>query len=274
MRAFFKTGSTITEFTKEIAGYKSGNYDLTYVAGDAIYLAAELPFNHFYIKLGTTVNALSSDMTISNYRSSAFTSAVNLVDQTSGLFASGFVDFTVDRQAGWDLSNTNSDGSVITELSTITVYDMYWAKITFNNTLTASIDLNWIGNKFSDDYDLFSEHPNLNDTDVLTAFESGKTNWEEQAVRAAEIIIKDLQTKKIIFRKEQVLDREVFKLASISKTAQIIYTAFGKDYVEKAIMMKNEYESRIKIAFNRVDTSGDGSLSIPEKFNSTGWLSR
>jgi len=276
MRVLFKAGATITDITKFVRGYKSDSYAMSYASGNAIYIGTDLPFNHFYLKLGDTVNAVAATtMSVANYKYNEFNASVEISDETNGLFKSGFVQFTPDRFEGWQSRATNDmHGTTITELSTVSIYDLFWTKITFNQTLTAAIDISWIGQKFSDDFDLFSEYPIFNDNMRLSAFELGKLDWEEQTATAAEIIVKDLQAKGIIWSKNQILERDVFKLASVSKTAQIIYNAFGKDYLDRALMAKQEYEARISHAINRVDSNANGVLDPQEKKMKTGWLSR
>jgi len=100
------------------------------------------------------------------------------------------------------------------------VYDKYWVRISFDLTLGATCALSFIGNKFSDDTDLFYEYPIFNSSNFLTAFKSGKTDWEEQHVKAAELIIDDLQKKSVIIGAGQILDRKKFIGASVCKVAE------------------------------------------------------
>ena len=101
---------------------------------------------------------------------------------------------------------------------------------------------------FSNDSDLGSEFPDLVLSATMTAFATGKTSWEEQHVRAAEILIKDLKKVKGIHSSSQILDHNDFRLASVCKVAEIIYTAFGNDYLEQkydsdtAELIKEEVE--------------------------------
>jgi hypothetical protein len=271
MRVLFKTGSTVTDITRKVEKLKTDNYAMSYNVGDSIYIGQDFPFNHFYLKMGATPNAIATTMSIQCYGQNSFTSAVNVIDDTNGLFNSGFVEFTPDRQTSWQRQSTNDGSQSITELNTVYIYDLYWIKITFNQTLTASINLNWIGQKFSDDDDLFSEFPIFNDTDTMSVFESGKTSWEDQHATAADLIVKDLKGKGIIISKEQILERDQFKLASVSKVAQIIYTSFGKDYIDRVETSKKEYAERINIALPKVDLNSNAILDLKEKSNSTGW---
>lgn len=274
MRVLFKTGSTITDITRKVEKLKTDSYSMSYSIGDAIYIGQDFPFNHFYLKMGTVKNAVTAAMTVQYYGQSGFTDSVNLMDDTLAIFNSGFVEFTPNRQSSWQKKSTNDNNETISELSSVYIYDLYWIKITFNQNLTPAINVNWIGQKFSDDYDLYSEYPIFNDADTMSVYEAGKTDWEEQHATSAELIVKDLKGKGIIFSKEQILERDQFKLASVSKTAQIIYTSFGKDYLDRVEQSKKEYSERINIALPKVDLNNNAILDLKEKNNQVGWGTR
>jgi hypothetical protein len=154
------------------------------------------------------------------------------------------------------------------------VYDKYWMRISFNQNLKQNLVLNFIGYKFSDDSDLFAEFPIFNDVNFLTAFSSGKTNWEEQHAKAAELIIQDLQKGGVIVAPEQILDKKRFLGASVCKVAEIIFTAFGNDYLEQRKAAKEEYTSRLDLSQFNVDNDNDGILSPGEVVARQNWLRR
>jgi len=126
-------------------------------------------------------------------------------------------------------------------------------KITFSADLTADTALSWVGQKFSDDNDLGSEYSDLVRLSMLAAFETGKTTWEEQHVRAAGLIVKELMANSTIIEKEQILEREDFKYASVSKCAEIIYGGLGDDYKDDKKLAKDEYAIRINSAMPKID---------------------
>jgi len=257
-----------TEITREVSRYDATVYKLNYLIGDFIYIASDFPFNHTFIKLGTVKNLVSNTMKV-EYYTTAWTQVVEVRDQTNGLKQDGYIEFTPNRNFGWAQTVDSSEAGVST-----VVYNKYWTRISFNQNLTADSELSFIGNKFSDDEDLFSEFPVFNDANYLTAFKAAKTTWEEQHVKAADIIIQDLQKKQVIMGKEQILDRVKFLGASVCKVAEILFTAFGNDYVEQRKASKEEYSKRLDLSQYNIDLNGSGNLEPMELQARTGWLSR
>jgi hypothetical protein len=257
-----------TEITKEVERLDGEFYELNYTTGDTIIFVSDFPFNHLYVKLGTK-NALPANMKVEYYTNTSWVEVVNLIDGTKNFTESGFIEFTPNKNSGWGRCDSDSVGGV----SSI-VYDKYWARITFDSDLTADIGLEFFGNKFSDDTDLFDEFPVFNDSTFLTAYKSGKTNWEEQHIKAAEIIINDLQKKGVVLGKEQILDRKRFLGASVQKVAEIIYNAFGNDYLNQKKECKIEYDNRMDLSQFNTDLNNDGILQASEKQYRQQWLSR
>lgn len=258
-----------TEVTKEIQKLDLNSYSLNYVAGDFIYIASDFPFNHLYFNLGASSNIIDAQMKI-EYWGLAWNQTVELRDDTDGFNHSGFVEFTPNRQSTWtrenDSTNTIGTGK--------TVYYKYWTRLSFDVSLTAGLELQFIGNKFSDDYDLYSEYPIFDDTNFLNAFKVGKTSWEEQHLKAAELIIQDLQKKNILLDAGQILDRTRFNGASICKVAEILFTSFGTDYAEQKKAANIEYLRRLDLNQYTVDKNLNAIEEPTEKIASQGWLSR
>lgn len=258
-----------TEVTKEVEKLDSANYALTYTTGNFIYIASDFPFNHLFIKLGTIKNIVSATMKVEYWGASAWREVVELRDETSALAQDGYIEFTPDRDNGW----SREDESIDVGLTKV-IYDKYWSRISFNQNLTASVALSFIGNKFSDDNDLFTEYPVFNDSSFMTAFKALKTSWEEQAVKAAEMINMDLMKKGVIVGPEQILEKRKFTGPSVCKVAEIIFSAFGNDYLEQRKAAREEYYHRLDLSQYAVDTNGDAILNPAEVKMKQGWLSR
>ena len=256
------------EITKELIRLNGVHVDLDYVLGDFIYIASDLPFNHFYLKHAPRANNIPATMKV-EYYGTTWHEVVDLKDETNAIFQDGYVEFTPDRDNGWSSVELSEDVGL-----TKVVYDKYWIRISFDATLKANCELSFLGNKFSDDVDLFHEYPIFNSSDFLTAFEAGKTDWEEQHVKAAEIIIADLIKKRVIIDAGQILDRRKFIGASVCKVAEIIYGAFGNDYLEQKREAASEYHKRLDLSQYSVDTNGDAILQPIETSIRQGWLSR
>lgn len=256
------------EITKYLSRYDSSVYVMDLFNTEYIYMASDFPFNHFYVKMGGVVNSVLATMKV-EYYTTGWTEAVEVRDETNGFTQDGFVEFTPNRNFGWAQTVDSSEAGVST-----VVYNKYWARISFTSDLDEQSEISFIGNKFSDDEDLFSEYPVFNDVNFLTAFKAGKTNWEEQHIKAAELIIQDLQKKQVILGKEQILDRNKFLGASVCKAAEIIFTAFGNDYIEQRKIAKEEYSKRLDLSQYNVDLNGSGNLEPMEIQARTNWLSR
>lgn len=275
-RVLYSDNGTLTDISNSVAKLRSGTATIAgfVAAQDYIYVGSRAPFNHFFLKMGTTVNALSSQMQIHYWDGTTWVASVETRDGTSALSQDGFVEFMPNKNKGWTRETTNFESDQITGLTGVVIYDLFWIRISFTNDLTANIQLKFLGQKFSEDDDLALEYPDLIRSTVLARFETGKTSWEEQHGRAAEVIEQDLITKRVIKDRGQILDRETYRLASVHKTAEIIFGAFGDDYVDQKQSARNEYKDRMDKVIYTVDESEDGILDIAEARQEQGWLSR
>jgi hypothetical protein len=274
-RVIYSDDGTLTDITTEMANFHTGSYTFSgfTAAEDYIYIGNIVPFNHFYLKMGTA-SVASSTMSIDYWTGDSWQATVEIDDQTEGLKQDGFVTYVPDRDHAWIDGNTNGQGRQITGLTDLTIYDKYWIRISFSNDLTADSIMSWIGQKFSNDNDLGSEYPDLNRSTVLTAFEAGKTTWEEQHVRAAEIIVNTLISQKIIYAKGQILERSSFMLPSVSKVAELIFNSFGDDYADQKKDARNEFEKRMNKSIYDVDSNLDGELTEKEMAARQGFMVR
>ena len=269
-RILFSNNGTLHDWTKELNDYKSGSRVFDFTSGqDALYIGSRLPFNHLYFKLKEN-NLVSAAMTV-EYWSTTWQPVVELRDETNGFTQSGFITFTPDKDEFWEIEDTDEG---VSGLTSKVIYDHYWLKITFNNTLTASTEISWVGQVFSDDYDLASEYPELCRPQTFMAFENGKISWEEQHVKAAEILAQDLIHKGVIYDKAQILNRDDYKNASVQKVAELIFNAFGDDYVDQRQRAREEYFLRLDKRVHKIDTNRDAVENISERKNTTGWLKR
>lgn len=274
-RVIYSDDGTLTDISTELSNFHSGDYTFSgFVASeDYIYIGNIVPFNHFYLKMGTA-SVASTTMSIHYWTGNTWQEVVEVDDETEGLTQDGYITFVPDRDYKWIEADTNGQGQQVTGLTSLTIYDKYWIRISFNNNLTADSIISWIGQKFSNDDDLGSEYPDLVRSSVLTAFESGKTTWEEQHIRAAEIIVQDLISKQVIFAKGQILERSGYMLASVSKVAELIFNSFGDDYADQKKNARNEYESRMDKNIYDIDANLDGELTEGEMTNRQGFMTR
>lgn len=272
-RILYSNNGVLDDWSTALNDFKIGAETFTLVAAeDYIYIGQIAAFNHFYVKL-TTPSTATSTMSIEYYSGNEWEPAVEVIDETDGFKQSGFVSFVPSRSQGWVMQDT-SGGGTITELSSKEIYDKYWARIKFSADLDADVVISWLGSKFSDDNDLETEYPELLKTNVMSAFKAGKTDWEEQHVLAGSMIIRDLIRKKVIKAKGQILNRDKFALASVSKVAELAFTAFGDDYADNKAESRKEYNARLSTSIYDIDQDGDGILDQSEMGSRQGFMKR
>jgi hypothetical protein len=273
MRILYKNTSGIEEITHIVNRFSEDAFTFSYVVGDYFYLLSDAPFNHYFLSFnGGNVNVTS--MQIEYMSSNGWQVVANNADYTDLWAKTGVVEFTPDRNYPWAVRSTNYGGQTIPGLESINIYDVYALRISFTNDLSPNLKINYMGHVFNDDIDLYSEYPIFNDAQFLTAFKVGKDNWEEQSIRAAELIIKDLKSKGLIYSPGQILQRELFREASIQKTAEIIFRSFGNDYVDQCQRARKEYEYRMDVKNFVIDQNNNGVKDGFESQVSSGWLSR
>jgi len=270
-RIIYSNNTVLSDLTDELNNFHSGETDITFVAAeDAIYIGSNLPFNHFYCKMGSTVNVETSVMTVTLWDGETWQAVAELNDGTELAGAtfgqSGYIEFVPDKNENWTREDTvdADDTESITGLGNVKIYDKYWVKITASADLTVNLTIAWIGQIFSNDDDLDSEYPELLETSIMSAIKSGKTSYQEQAVRAATLIIKDLKRKNIILDKNQILVREDLMLPSVSKIAEITYSILGDDYNDNKTVAKKEYIERLGSAFPIIDTNKNARVDVVE----------
>ena len=154
------------------------------------------------------------------------------------------------------------------------IYNFYWARLKWSADLTASMSLNYTGFKFANDNQMFAKYPDLNNSRILGAFESGKTDWEEQHFDAAEEIISDLVRRGIVWTPSQILIPEVFKEPAIHKAAEIIFGGMGSKYEKNAAVAGNRYKSSMNMQYFKVDKNANATPQKSETRFSSGFVTR
>ncbi len=267
MKVIYQDDTVIHDFSVNASNYHSGNDPYTFVAAqDHFFIGSRFPFNQFHIKM-ESLNTASSTMSLLYWDGSTFRSTVEVQDETSGLSQDGRVTFVPDKNHGWLSSDTvKSNGTEeVTGLGDLTIYNMYWLKMTFSVDLDADTAFSWIGKLFATDEDLYSEYPMFNNANLRTAIEAGKTDYEEQRLRATEVVIDNLISKKVIDSGCQLLDAEKLKTIVVTKTAEIIFSMLGFDeYEEDRKRARNEYSSRINKDIFHVDKNANAILDDKE----------
>jgi len=141
-RIIHKDNSVLRDYSVSLANYLSGTQVIAYVAAeDALYIGSDLPFNHRWVEV-SVVSATTSTLSVSLWNGSAWEAAVDVVDETSvagvALARSGFVSWVPDRLKTWSFEDTTER---VSDLSTLKIYDKYWAKLSYSADLTGTTAL-------------------------------------------------------------------------------------------------------------------------------------
>lgn len=273
-RIFYSDNGILRDLSVNLNKYDSIESEFDYISGeDYIYIGSRLPFNSLYFKV-IAPNEMPANMYVEVWDGENWEFVNELIDETGAFQKSGYITFVPDRDTGWNMEDTNSGGNIITGLDSLKIYDKYWMRISFDADLSSSVSLSWVGHLFADDADLGSEYPDLVKTSVKAAFKAGKTDWEEQLVRASEIVIEDLMINRVILDSSQILDRYDYRSATIQKAAEIIFNAFGDDFVDQKQRAREEYQRRLSNPTKKIDTNANGIEEVSEARNTQGWLSR
>lgn len=272
-RVLFNDAGIEKDITMAVCNYRSSGYTLPLVAADdKIYIASDLPFNHKWIEIATA-NDTATVISIANWfgGSDGWKSCVDVIDTTDGFKQSGYLTWKTDQQKGWNIERDSDD---VTGITNPAIYNMYWLRLTFSANLKVTTKVKSICSKFSDDTILTDYYPDLANTDLMTAFEAGKTTWNDQHFIAAEIITRDLKKLNVIKSSAQLLNFELFAEAGVHKVAELVYNGLGRPYLDQKKEARAAYDAAISIKHFDIDENADGNLSPCEQQMTSGNLNR
>lgn len=278
-RIIYDDNGTLTDLTASLGNYHNNPSTVALkTTTDYLYIGSILPFNHIYLKFDVLNNS-NADLNVEIWNGNGWQAAAEILDETAtngNTFGqNGFITWTPDKSKGWGRDDTNVNGTErITGLGNVTIYDKYWVRFSVTQNLTGTTAIQWVGNLFNNDDDIGSEFPDLLRSNTLTGFETGKTDWQEQSVRAAQIIINDLIDLNIIQDESQILERHQLMPASVMKTAEIVFSAFGDDFIDNRNDARKEYEKRIQKKIFTVDKDNDAIADRQEINSGQGKLIR
>lgn len=276
-RVIINNNGTLTDASIPLSNIHSGTQVFDFeTATDYLYLGSDLPFNHRHFDI-VTVNSVAATPTISLWSGSEWVNAIDVIDQTASagvsLAQDGIIAWRPDEdESSWSWDDT--DDMANSGLQTLKIKGLYWARINWSADLTDTLSFNYIGYKFSSDAELESEYPELAQSSLKTAFKAGKTDWNEQTLVAAEYIINDLRQMNVITSMNQILDWRVFSKASVHKTAEIIFRAFGDDYKDNLLEANKQYKNSLQLKQYNVDQNRDATLTEAETHPVTTFLGR
>jgi hypothetical protein len=256
---FYKANTTTwTDYSIQLNDWNNGKtVSLSMDPGDYLYISSFLPFNHKHFKLATPAVTARSPYIETNDLAQWFPVADQL-DHTSGMTASGVIQFTRDRDGRWGRATNNKRNIPVMSGAPTQVYDSFWTRISFPAG-AISFTASYIGQCFSSDTDLYAEYPALRNTGLLNAWQTGKADWNDQHLLSACYITKVLRQKNIIQSNEQLLDLATLKTPSVHKTAQIIFSGLGaKNYASDIAAAQKAFEDSLVMGKFQVDADRDG----------------
>ena len=266
-RVIYNDNGTLSEISREVSDLAEAGKTFAWVAAqDYLYLGAEMPFNHRHFQVSATLaeqNSVAGSVSVDIWDGGAWRAAVSVIDLTknsSGIsFAgSGQILWTPDRDYEWGLEDSTEDMG--TPLSTLKIYDKYWARLSFSGAF--AFKLAYLGYKFSKDSDLNAFYPDLNRTAVKNAYfeDSTTTTFDRLHIAAAEEIIQDLRNRRIIWSGNQILEPAMFARASAHKVAEMLYGPGGLNQPDHHEEAMKAYRSIMSSLNFKVDKSGNGKI--------------
>lgn len=251
-----------------VADYRVGTYSMTYTAGQYLHIGTVVPMTNLWIEMPTASTTASGLPVVEVRWGNAWVPVQDIIDQTNEMQLSGRISWSVDYFKGWDLEQKSSDVGIVGS----NVYDRYWCRISWPNSFSAVFA--YLGQKFSNDLSLAGSYPDLVlNSQLLTGFKAGKTNWDEQHFMAADKILKDLKKRKFVKDEKQVFDWQALEDASCHKVADIVYAAFGTPYRDHMNLARKAYEDEMGRVMN-LDSNMNGKLDDLEIADSVGWMTR
>lgn len=272
-RVIWSNNGTLTDISLEMNDLFSGTKTIDFVtADDYLYIGSDLPFNHRYFQVGS-VNSVSSVASVAIWDGSTWNNAVDVLDQTAvsgaSMGQSGIISWSTDRNESWAREETTEN---ISALSTLKIYDLYWVRIGWSASWTNTTNLTYIGHRFGNDNLLSAIYPDLGRSAVKTGHTSGKTTWNDQQVLASEAIITQLRKDRVVSSASQIYSWEMFQMAGIHKTAEMIFGSFGESKEFEKNLAKEQYGIEMnQIIFNNQDLNADGHVDDDERFGSISW---
>ena len=258
-----------TDISVNVGDFRSGVYSMTYVNTQYVYIGSSVPFNNIWVEMTTVASGTAGTPVIQVWYNGAWTAVVDIIDQTSGMTASGRISWALDIDSGWSIEQDCDD---VTGLTAFSIFNRYWMRISWPNNFTCG--LAYVGQKFSSDTMMESLYPDLMQSTILTGFKAGKTTWNEQHFMASESIIKEIRKRNFATQGGQLMDWSVFEDAGCHKVAEIVYQAFGLPYVEHAKLSAARFQAELSGKYYVVDVNKDGQISPNEIANRSGWMTR
>lgn len=259
----YSDNGSLEDLTTTLNTRTANSKAFTFTASeDAIYIGSLNPFTSKYLRQ-TVQNSNASDLTLQYWDGDTWRDASHTRDETSPagtpFASSGYVSFTTDKRYCWKKEDTTDNGSEsVTGLGGITLYNMYWVKLTYSADIDMTLD--WVGDMFCTDEQIRDMSPRVLESEFMDDWESGKTDWEDQRAISSDLLISEMQTINLD-TPNMLLDKSELYLPAIYRTLAVIYNEMGDD--ERAERYMNRVDVLLRQSFTK-DVNGDGIASKSE----------
>ena len=279
-KIIFSDNGTLIDHSANIEDYFSSATVIDYTKDeDYIFVGSELPFNSIYVDVSVP-NDIASAIKVEYWETSRWRSMVEVIDETmtsgKSLSQSGHITWVPDRLYGWgkDDTVTSSGTEEVTGLGDVTIYDLYWIRLSFSETITATTALKWAGQTFCSSDDVEGEYRLFANTTFKTNYEASKTSWDKEIVLASRLLVDDIISKGSIISGNQLLKRRLLRDACVSKVAELVFKNLGDDYKDDYERAQKEYSARLTRNNYGADLNNDAIVDPNEKGVQTGVLYR
>lgn len=268
-RVLFKRQGLIKDLSPILSNIHGDSTLFDFTAGDYLYIASYLPFNHRHISVSEP-NSAAAVLSVDIWNGTEWVPALDVVDETAvngaSLGRDGRISFIPDPdKSGWSRDDSDDMASSGIEAGP-KIFGLYWARLSWSATLDANTALSYIGHKFSEDEALEAEYPDLARATLKDGWKTGKIDWEEQTLLAAEYIVQHLKGPKYaLVSADQIMEPDVFEKASVHRTAMIIFKGFGQDYETQLAAATKAYNEAMDIRQMELDENRNGVKEPAEK---------
>lgn len=264
IRLFRSTNGTLTDLSLANQDESSTCVHDVVAADDCLYLAQQFPFNSFYYK-SAVANSSDSTMTVEYWDGNNWIQAVDLLDGTRSttktLAKSGLVQFSPNIHNRWQIVyDTSESGIGPSDLTSLTIYNMYWIRIKFSSNLSATTASKKICYAFSSHQQIQKKDATLEN--YLAAF--NVTSWEDHIINASIDVVSDLKRMNLILNRGQILKIEDVSVATDWKTLMSLYFELGGDYQEKYTNAEKRYANAIDIKAYTFDLNKNAMIEPVE----------
>lgn len=268
IRVLYSDNGTLSDMSIDNQDESSDIAAYMVTGEDYIYLAQQFPFNNFFIQ-SKVANDVAATMAIEYWDGTAWQSAVDVLDATRSagcsLAKSGVVQFSPHSSYRWNIIDDTTTNHAPTELSTVTIYNMYWLRFSFNATLKSTTSIDRIAYAFTRSQQVDNIDTTING--YLTTFATGKTNWDNEIITASIQMVNDMRGRGIIVAPGQILRFDDVSMACDWRTLMLIYNNLGGDYSKKYIAAEAEYKNSLSLSRFTFDKNEDAFVSRGEITN-------